>query len=351
MRRLLSFSILFFVSVSVGTIANAAGGGGGGGSPSCTEDTWACGEWGECSNEGKQTRTCTITFDCPNLDTPQPAREQSCTPPKIEPSPTPPPPPPAPTPEPASTPQPASAPTPVAPAAQETNKPSRACDTDAWECDGWSACDPDGNQILQCRKMLDCPGVDTPAPVMARRCAVLQCGNKQTIRERVSCRMNLTPAGLSRELEIEYLPEECRMFAPKSNERIACINLYKAYKPCWQVPVGPGRSECARKILKVDNDTPAQLKNCSGDVRCVKSVKEKVYNAIKFRFYDLEERAEDLLEDGKVSKETVVELTAKVFENKQAFNLAKTKEERRKIILDMREAWKIFVREIKNDKR
>lgn len=349
MRKLLFFSILFFVSISVGTIANAVGGGGGGGSPSCTEDTWTCGEWGECSSEGKQTRTCTITFDCSNLDTPQPAREQTCTPPKAEPPPAPPPAPepPSPAPEPTPAPQPAPASAPVAPAPQEASKPAPRCSADTWKCDEWSACDADGNQKKLCKKTVDCATADTPEPLFTQRCEELQCGNKTTIRERVSCRLNLTPAGLTRELEIEYLPEECRMYPAKSGERTACINLYKAYKPCWQVPVGPGRSVCARQILKVDNDTPAQLKNCSSDVRCVKNVKEKVYNAIKFRFYDLEERAEDLLEDGKVSKEAVVELTARVFENKQAFNVAKTKEERRGIILQMREAWQRFIGEIK----
>lgn len=331
MRKLFFLSVSLVFGLSFVSTVMAAGGGGGGGTSNCTEDTWACTDWGECSSQGKQTRTCRITFDCSNLDTPQPAREQTCVPPKVEP---------VLQPEPQTQTQPEpevkTEPAPQSPALSH-------CTADTWKCDAWSACDLDGNQKKMCQKMIDCPGVDTSQPLITQRCLTLQCGNKATIRERVACRLSLTSAGLSRELEIEYLPEECRAFEKNSDKRKACIALYRAYKPCWMKPVGEERSACARQVLKLGPVLSDEVKKCAGDPICIQTVRERVFNMIKFRFYDLEERAEDLLEDGKASKEAVVEFTANVFENKQTFNAAKTKEERRKAILDMREAWKKFI--------
>lgn len=44
---------------------------------SCTQDTWTCYDWGECS-EGLQVRRCILSADCPNITTPLPALRQSC---------------------------------------------------------------------------------------------------------------------------------------------------------------------------------------------------------------------------------------------------------------------------------
>ena len=48
---------------------------------SCTADAWSCGDWGACTSGGIQTRSCTMTFDCPGVSTPSPAVSQACTPP------------------------------------------------------------------------------------------------------------------------------------------------------------------------------------------------------------------------------------------------------------------------------
>lgn len=47
--------------------------------PTCTVDTWTCSEWSACSSDSTQTKTCTLTSDCPGVDTPSPATSQSCT--------------------------------------------------------------------------------------------------------------------------------------------------------------------------------------------------------------------------------------------------------------------------------
>lgn len=46
--------------------------------PSCTADTWTCGDWNSCSLSGIQNRSCRKTFDCPNVETAPPTIDQYC---------------------------------------------------------------------------------------------------------------------------------------------------------------------------------------------------------------------------------------------------------------------------------
>jgi len=46
--------------------------------PSCTADTWTCNAWSSCSLSGIQNRSCTKTFDCPNVQTAPPITDQYC---------------------------------------------------------------------------------------------------------------------------------------------------------------------------------------------------------------------------------------------------------------------------------
>ncbi len=46
----------------------------------CTEDIWSCGDYNVCSVGGIQSRSCTKTFDCPNVQTATPTTDKSCQP-------------------------------------------------------------------------------------------------------------------------------------------------------------------------------------------------------------------------------------------------------------------------------
>lgn len=48
--------------------------------PSCNLDTWSCNDWNSCSPSGIQSRSCTKTFDCPNIETAPPLTSQYCEP-------------------------------------------------------------------------------------------------------------------------------------------------------------------------------------------------------------------------------------------------------------------------------
>ncbi len=44
----------------------------------CAEDVWKCGDFGPCSSGGVQSRSCTMSYDCPTAATPPPSTTQSC---------------------------------------------------------------------------------------------------------------------------------------------------------------------------------------------------------------------------------------------------------------------------------
>jgi hypothetical protein len=330
-KCLIGLAIVFIgVWLVIAPAVLAVGGGGGGSVPVCNTDTWDCTGWSQCSQNGTQTRICTLTYDCPTVSTPKPSESQSCTPP------TPPP--------------------PVSPPTeQSTQKKTESqvpvCTKDIWTCSAWGqTCDIYGREQRTCKLSFDCPNVETPPPPESQPCQKLQCGNKSTLRDRISCRLNLAPAGAARELEIQYLPEACRV--KTDAEQKECIGLYKSFQPCWNTRQGEDRFSCARNVLKLGPLISEEVKTCQGkkgqeQVACKTALKEKVLYMIAFRFYDLETRAEELGNRGAdlnaiADFETTIEL------KKQAFDNASTNTERRQIILDVRKAWQEFINKVKD---
>ncbi len=316
------------------TFVFAAGGGGGGSVPSCTESVYQCTEWSSCSTSGTQTRVCQLTYFCPSASNSKPDEIRSCTPPQ--------PPPPAPTPPPTSNEGQTLTPTPP---------PAPQCTNSKYECGNWSdACDANGLEHRTCRLVSECTQNPTPPPISARACSHLQCGNKPTIEERILCRVSLNPAGVARELEIQYLPEACRA-ETDAIEKKECIERYKSYQQCWALPVGKARFDCANTVLKISTvPIQDQVKDCKlskDQSACMNQLREKVFYMVQFRFYDLEQRAEDLFYKG-VSNETIADFDIIVETKKQAFNSATTDAERRQIILDVRKAWQDFVNKAKD---
>lgn len=378
MKKFISLFFLFFPIAAL-----AVGGGGGGSIPDCTQDTWICSGWTECSADGTQKRTCSISFDCPGADSPRPTDTQTCKPPctedvwkcddwsacssdgkqtrvcaliedcsKVSNA----------SPISARECEPEAAPeapkrNPFEPAKKITPEPTAApekkviCKEDRWDCGPWSdACDIYGNQKRTCKITLDCTGVETPPPQFYKRCEKLQCGNFESIKNRVLCRLSLTPAGLAREYEIEYLPEECRALADDAQKK-ECKKLYLSYKPCWQKRAGEERSICAKGVLGIGQSVAGEIKACTNlpeieREECKSNVRQKIRELIKFRFYNLEERAEDLIEQG-ADKELIADFVVFITQKKDRFNKAVTNEEQKQIILEVRKGWKEFLKNVK----
>lgn len=286
--------------------------------PVCRSDGWSCGDWSACSN-GIQTRTCSLWYDCPLVEDPSPATSQSCS--EEEP-----------TAEAEPTPEPEPEPAPV------------TCTEDTWACSDWTDCDIYGNQQRTCSMSVDCPGVVTNSPNPGQRCDHLQC-DQEALYDRVFCRLNLAPAGITRELEIEYLPEPCRPL--DGEEQGECIERYQAFNECWKYEVGQPRFDCVRKSLDLDVDIDAAKVACARDAQCLDELTQKIHYMISFRFYDLEARAEDFAREG-VDLETTAAFVTKVLENKVAFQAADSYQERRDLIEQMRDDWAAYIVEARS---
>ena len=224
------------------------------------------------------------------------------------------------------------------------------CTEDTWSCTSWSKCQKDGTQSRTCTLVSDCSDAVTPKPDEIASCAYvseilssLKCYNLATMKERIGCRLSLADEELSKELKISYLPEECRALKNDAYKE-DCIMLYSKSQPCWKLPIGPQRMSCLKHTLEIKNIKEEKL-SCTNP-SCFAGLRKKVYTLIKFRFYDLEERAEGLYEKGLISNEQEVEIITKLEEKKIEFNQANSKEQRKQIILEVKKVWRDFVLEL-----
>lgn len=112
--------------------------------PACTEDIWDCEDWSACSISGSQSRSCTLTFDCSAVSSPSPAVSQNCTAPKP--------------------------PAPALPQSPESPAPKETCSADTWTCDDWGACSLSGVQGRSCSRTFDCPNAVTAPPPTDQYC-------------------------------------------------------------------------------------------------------------------------------------------------------------------------------------
>ncbi len=185
----------------------------------------------------------------------------------------------------------------------------------------------------------------SPAPTATK---TILC-EQSTLEERVGCRLGLTEDQQREQLGIIYFPEECRALA--GDKQTTCVNRYRLVQPCWEKPIGPSRSACASKVLGIKNNVASELRAClrkKTDQRatCQADLRDKVYALIKFRLYDLSERAESLLEKG-IAKEKIVNLVSTMEQKKQAFNEATSYQAKRQILLDAQKTWREFAFTIK----
>lgn len=308
--------------------AQGSGYGGGGGGLTCKEDIWSCTDWSQCSRDGRQTRVCTLSFECYSAFTPKPDESKSCIPSTTPPTPS-----------------------PVQVMPEEIKSVASSCTKDTWTCSAWSkSCDIYGKQNRTCQLYFDCPGIKTPIPECSRACQDLQCGDDLNLRQRIYCRLNLTKEQLAREFEIRYLPEGCRGQTGESQKE--CINTYKLFNLCWDKKTVDERFACAESILKfepltLDNKIPCQDKEGDDKVLCKQDIRKKVLYMIMFRFHNLETRAEELATRG-VDLRTIADFETIVESKKQELFLVVTNNELYRIIIDVRKSWEYFVNQAKD---
>src|SRR3989344_3680511 len=108
----------------------------------CNADVWQCEDWGACSVNGSQARSCNKIFECEFTEDPPPPTSQSCT--YTPPQPIPPPP--------------------------VYQPPQPSCTADTWSCGDWNVCSLSGIQNRSCRKTFDCSSVESAPPAVDQSC-------------------------------------------------------------------------------------------------------------------------------------------------------------------------------------
>lgn len=200
------------------------------------------------------------------------------------------------------------------------------------------------------------PVTPAPTPVVPEQKKELPplrthfCFTIPKLQQRIECRLGLSEEDLAQEYAKQYLPEECRAIKNKKDQA-SCVDRYRAFTPCWQKPIGDERLSCAKDVLHFPDDLASARNACKAIVvkkekaQCLAGVADKVFSLVKFRFYDLNERAEDFLkENATVDGRPGIQFIVTSELNKQSFNAARTKAQRLQIIRKERTAWQKFVR-------
>jgi|SRR3989344_498639 len=172
----------------------------------------------------------------------------------------------------------------------------------------------------------------------------LLCGDRNTRQERIRCRLHLQKEALEEEYTLKYLPEECKDLSDPNREE--CIQRYKGSQRCWGFKEDASRVNCVKNVLKFkgiieEREICDSLKDSEKRI-CIGTLKENVFSIIKFRFYNLEERAEDLMKEGKVSENDTVTFIAAVEGKKTEFNTAVPIEQKKEIVKEVETLWIAF---------
>ncbi len=93
----------------------------------CGADVWNCTGWNAGDARGMRKRLCSMSFDCPGVETPAPATTESCA-------------------------------------------PTTTCTSDLWECSAWETCSERGPRSRRCTMTFDCPDASTPSPETEQSC-------------------------------------------------------------------------------------------------------------------------------------------------------------------------------------
>ena len=184
----------------------------------------------------------------------------------------------------------------------------------------------------------------TETPQIQQPEQIIKCSELSSIQERVPCRIKKINQGE----ETEFNPEECRSFV--GTKKDSCLQTYSAAQSCWSTDKNDERIGCIKKFLKIssineEKDKCSKLENTE-KTQCISSLKEKVFTIAKFRFYNLEERAEYFMREG-ADEKTVSDFIISMELKKHEFNNAISIEEKKNVVLETKDIWKNFIDEIR----
>lgn len=177
------------------------------------------------------------------------------------------------------------------------------------------------------------------------------CGELATVEERINCRLNVGPEVIQTELDTAYFPEGCRALG--EDWQAKCKDRYKSIGSCWDKTKpkeysGKDVIACLKKKLVLDPALKPVAAVCKkDDTECREAYKKKIWNLIVARLYDAEQRAELLMQEGKITKEQTIDFIIKISKAKLDFYNAKNKGERVAVIQRIVNEWKELLKKTK----
>ncbi len=181
--------------------------------------------------------------------------------------------------------------------------------------------------------------------VTAEEAEKYKCSSADIMRERIKCRLQL-----AEENEYDYLPEECR--AQVNESRGSCVANYRKSQDCWKSDKDSERFKCAASAFGLVGTVAEQKAQCDGMAgqnrsNCILQLRDRVDAVVKFRIYNLEDKAQHLMEKGLVDLETVTGFVTAMEQQKQNYNDAKTIAEKKAIVKGVQKRWQEFIGKVK----
>lgn len=184
-----------------------------------------------------------------------------------------------------------------------------------------------------------------PGEVTPEEAAKYKCSELGTMDERIICRLQL-----KEENEYNYLPEECRALINESRE--SCVANYKKSQDCWQSDRDSERFKCAANAFGLVGTVAEQKAQCDALTwqnrsSCILELRGRVDAVVKFRVYNLEDKAQRLMEKGLAGQETVTRFVTAMEQQKQNYNDAKTVADKKAIVKGVQKLWQDFIAKVK----
>ncbi|MBI2581016.1 hypothetical protein HYV85_04390 [Candidatus Woesearchaeota archaeon] len=181
--------------------------------------------------------------------------------------------------------------------------------------------------------------------VTPEEAAKYKCSELGTMNDRIRCRLKL-----QEENEYDYLPEECRAQVNESREK--CVANYKKSQSCWVSLNDTKRFECAKKSFGLVGTVAAQKAQCenlTGQNRssCILELRDRIDAVVKFRIYNLEEKAQRLMEKGLATEEAASNFITQMEQQKQNYNAAQAVAEKKAVVKGVQRQWKELISNIK----
>ena len=154
------------------------------------------------------------------------------------------------------------------------------------------------------------------------------------MKERITCRLNI-PDELARQ-GLTFVPEECRVL--NGTDRARCLTNYDWLQRCRHLSADPDRNKCYLAQINVTNIATHRIA-CGSNLTCLDDLREKVFGFVKFRIYNLEEKAELLADRELITEDQAIDFIQILELKKQSFNDAKNVTAKKAVVKEIQTEW------------